>query len=820
MLFLFGLRFVLVVTGALVMGEDCSSNSTLDAPMSPTKSNISTPYYPHGYPVNMTCGWYITAPEDHIVKLQFTLSSAKFPFENAQVYDVDGSDLSLVNLERFYPEIFSKSRSVYILFKNDKKDAIIERIFVRYTAIKSGRFCSSQNSFDENMNILLRDPSGVIKTPGYPYGYTDESVHDCYWKLIAPKGNVVRVTFTTFQIHTYDRVQINDNWNDWYPWSIDKRGPGHSFTVYSTGRELGIKVYGHQYPEKSGPGFIANYTMVPGVSLGTCITKENSTLHMFGKGRSFSTPGFPLNPGIGTCRWNITVPLGEFVKLTFWDFKGTCDENYVQVFDVANFTSKFLGKVCVSGYVKEQVIYSKGNNVIVQYSSLSAASDKNGGLVATYEALKVIPARYSCFSDWTINLNDTFGEFASFGYPLLYPNNVKCSWVIEAPVGYIVQLTFHSFNLQQSQGCQADFIEIKQGKRRTSLVGRFCGSALPPVIESNYSTVYVDFVADSFKRYPGFHASYTVMLDPAVGPCNLEGVDNVIPMSGEAGRLFSPHYPPGTPPRTIMCTWIIAVPEGHYVKLRLTSYDLGMACRNYSTLAIRDGQNPSSALLKSFCTRQYESSFFSSGRYLWVRFHSPKQDWSDNFWFTAEFEAVTQLPAPYSCTASNRQIELNSETGVLASYNYPLPYDDYGGCTWIIRVDGNKHIELSFDFFNLSDPSPECLDYVQIGNEALDYGKNIPKFCGSEKPSPVNSKGSAMWVWFTSSGNTKYPGFKASYKTKLSVIGILKIVAICLGVTTACVLIGIVSYKYFKSRRNQRMYGDDTENVPLHEQAI
>lgn len=130
--------------------------------------------------------------------------------------------------------------------------------------LPTGRFCSSQNSFDENMNILLRDPSGVIKTPGYPYGYTDESVHDCYWKLIAPKGNVVRVTFTTFQIHTYDRVQINDNWNDWYPWFIDKRGPGHSFTVYSTGRELGIKVYGHQYPGKSGPGFIANYTMVPG----------------------------------------------------------------------------------------------------------------------------------------------------------------------------------------------------------------------------------------------------------------------------------------------------------------------------------------------------------------------------------------------------------------------------------------------------------------------------------------------------------------------------------------------------------------------------
>ena len=77
-----------------------------------------------------------------------------------------------------------------------------------------------------------------------------------------------------------------------------------------------------------------------------------------------------------------------------------------------------------------------------------------------------------------------------------------------------------------------------------------------------------------------------------------------------------------------------------------------------------------------------------------------------------------------------------------------------------------KQIELSFEFFNLSDPSPECLDYVQIGDDRSDFSSNIPRFCGSEKPPSFTSDGSVMWVWFSSSGRMKRPGFKASYKAK------------------------------------------------------
>ena len=51
-----------------------------------------------------------------------------------------------------------------------------------------------------------------------------------------------------------------------------------------------------------------------------------------------------------------------------------------------------------------------------------------------------------------------------------------------------------------------------------------------------------------------------------------------------------------------------------------------------------------------------------------------------------------------------------------------------------------------------------------------------------------------------------------------STVAILKVVAICVGVISLCVVVGIVGYKYYKSRRNQpmqRMYEDESDNVLL-----
>ena len=125
------------------------------------------------------------------------------------------------------------------------------------------------------------------------------------------------------------------------------------------------------------------------------------------------------------------------------------------------------------------------------------------------------------------------------------------------------------------------------------------------------------------------------------------------------------------------------------------------------------------------------------------------------------------MPAPFSCTADNHGITLlESEKGYLASYNYPLAYDDNIECIWRIYTGIDNNIKLSFDFFNLSRSTGCVDDYVEVRDGPIDTSDLLGKFCGSERPESVTSDSNYLRVVFNSTGKTKYPGFKASYVTK------------------------------------------------------
>ena len=256
-------------------------------------------------------------------------------------------------------------------------------------------------------------------------------------------------------------------------------------------------------------------------SSGTCIPSNHTTVYMAGEGMAFGRQEVSQNPEKGWCIWNISVPVGNFIKLTFlWiDMSPPCNESYVEVYDITNSTRIPLGKFCHVPEYSNTEVYSRGNNLIATYVTVSNASPFSDiGFLATYETVKAVPVAYACrkshSSGYPVTLlQSTDGEFASYQYPLPYSNDVHCSWRIKAPFGFIVIMTFHAFELQHSQDCEADYVEIKQeqGKsiwRTSEIVGRFCGSSLPGVIQSNRSIVLVDFVTDSSGRYPGFRASY------------------------------------------------------------------------------------------------------------------------------------------------------------------------------------------------------------------------------------------------------------------------------------------------------------------------
>ena len=118
--------------------------------------------------------------------------------------------------------------------------------------------CSSGNSLDENQNIVLKDPSGVIKTPGYP---SSDPVTQCYWKIFTPKGKVVRVDFSSFRLARGTCIYFVQTINKKNSIETPHCGQKPSFVVYSMTNELGIRIQ-ELYSTGHGPGFIANYTTV------------------------------------------------------------------------------------------------------------------------------------------------------------------------------------------------------------------------------------------------------------------------------------------------------------------------------------------------------------------------------------------------------------------------------------------------------------------------------------------------------------------------------------------------------------------------------
>ena len=116
------------------------------------------------------------------------------------------------------------------------------------------------------MNIVLRDPSGIIATPGYRQGYQvsyHPHGHECHWKIIAPKGRVVRVEFSSFRLHNdqYQYVEIADRINGINSRTVKRTGVLPSFNFYSWGNELSVFAFGISYD--SNNGIFANYTTMP-----------------------------------------------------------------------------------------------------------------------------------------------------------------------------------------------------------------------------------------------------------------------------------------------------------------------------------------------------------------------------------------------------------------------------------------------------------------------------------------------------------------------------------------------------------------------------
>ena len=81
------------------------------------------------------------------------------------------------------------------------------------------------------------------------------------------------------------------------------------------------------------------------------------------------------------------------------------------------------------------------------------------------------------FDDCGGELSGQGGEIVSPGYPDIYPNNSVCVWTVTGAEGDIIRVTFTDFDLEDSQDCQLDSLEVTNHtvmKEKKSILPIFC----------------------------------------------------------------------------------------------------------------------------------------------------------------------------------------------------------------------------------------------------------------------------------------------------------------------------------------------------------
>ncbi|XP_041950953.1 adhesion G-protein coupled receptor G6 isoform X10 [Alosa sapidissima] len=111
----------------------------------------------------------------------------------------------------------------------------------------------------------------------------------------------------------------------------------------------------------------------------------------------------------------------------------------------------------------------------------------------------------SCQGNCNLEFTDPQGSFTSPCYPSDYPQSQSCKWTLRAPAGFIVQITFLDFELEEALGCIYDKVIVNTGTNDV----KFCGlTANGLTLNSSGNVMEVSFNSDFSVQKKGFSINY------------------------------------------------------------------------------------------------------------------------------------------------------------------------------------------------------------------------------------------------------------------------------------------------------------------------
>lgn len=387
-------RFMLLLVVAIEMkcllSFECSSNAPLIS-----DGNLRV-FRASGA---LTCSWVLIVPENYTVKLTITQmnvdSGGNLNCANDYLQIRDGGNSSETPLlgqlcnSHGGPNVFrSSGTELWVKYKSTQSSNSFEASFKK---LLSPSFCPP--------NVISDGTPGLLASPYYPKDIPNDM--ECSWNITGPSDSrlVLLFRFLCLGICTSPASQCScDSLSISNVFGARQICPQTELIPFiSIGNRISLSmVTDEQYNSK---GFLGKHESVS--RLGEC----SQMIQLTNMSGWFSSPGFPSNyPANTQCAWNISIPSGFKIYLTFLEFdveecEASCTCDYVEVtFTKAHSSQKRCGSIASGGWLWRNAI---NDDIIVRFKSDSHGTRKGFEAVYTFIPLDTWDSVPSAFCPWT-----------------------------------------------------------------------------------------------------------------------------------------------------------------------------------------------------------------------------------------------------------------------------------------------------------------------------------------------------------------------------------------------------------------------------------
>nr|XP_012228893.1 PREDICTED: bone morphogenetic protein 1-like [Linepithema humile] len=550
--------------------------------------HLESPNYPEEYQSSKECVWKLSVPQDYQVALKFQSFEIEnhdnCVYDYVEVRDGHNDDSPLIGVYCGYkvpPDIKSTGNKLLVKFVSDGSvqkagfsatfmkefdECVLTDHGCEHDCINTlgGYECSCKIGYElhsdgkhceDACGGFFDETNGTITSPSFPETYPGNK--NCVWEIVAPPQYRITLNFTHFDLEgnnvyqeecEYDSVEVASKLGD----EVFRKhgiycGARLPPLITSEGNFMRITFTSDNSVQKSGFAAVfftdidecannnggCQHECKNTIGSYQCSCHNGFTLHENSHDckeggckyeitvpmGTITSPNYPeYYPGRKDCVWHFTTMPGHRIKLVFKVFEmephQECAYDHIAIYDGDSPDSITLGRFC--GTKEPHPILATGNQMYMVFKS--DASVQRKGFLATHSTAC---GGHLMATDRVKHLY----SHARYGHHP-YDHKTDCDWIIEAPLGKNVHLSFRSFQLEYEIECGYDFVEVFSGLDTSSPpYGRFCGNSNTTDFISMNEALLVRFRTDDTISNKGFMAVF-VVTDRQDSEENLGGEDD------------------------------------------------------------------------------------------------------------------------------------------------------------------------------------------------------------------------------------------------------------------------------------------------------